>query len=423
MLRRPPGTLRIALVCDWYAPRVGGIETHVGALARQLAEAGHTVRALTATPHAPRPDVDGARVGVVRLDLPLLPGVEVTPALGRAARAVRAALRDGAFDLVHCHVSVCAPLAMLAAREAGALGIPCVVTHHSVLGGAARAFAAMDRVVGWSRWGALHTAVSPRVAAEVRGAAPGLDVRVLPNAIHPEGWRTVRRRPRADDEVRVVTAMRLARRKRPLALVAAVARVAGALPPGRRLRLLIAGDGPQRAAVERAVRRAGLAEVVALLGWQSAARLRDLYADGDLFVLPSLLESFGLAALEARCAGLPVLAMRAAGPAGFVRHGVEGLLADDDADLAAQLLRLATDDRLRAAIAAHNRDTRPAETWDAVLAQHEDVYGAALAACAAGPAPSAVRTSILRGPLSAFLTGPTRADGAARERWRARARR
>ncbi|GLC25816.1 glycosyltransferase family 4 protein [Roseisolibacter agri] len=408
MIRRPPDSLRIALVCDWYAPRVGGIETHVGALAQQLAAAGHAVDALTATPHACRGAGAAAAVGVVRLDVPLLPGVEVTPALGRAARALRAALRDGAYDLVHCHVSVFAPLAMLAAREAGALGIPCVVTHHSVLGGATRAFAAADRVLGWSRWGALHTAVSPRVAAEVQAAAPALDVRVLPNAIHPDRWRTVRGRGRVDDEVRVVSAMRLARRKRPLALIEAVAAVVAALPPGRRLRVRIAGDGPQRPAVERAVRRAGLQEVVTLAGWQSPARLRALYADADAFVLPSLLESFGLAALEARCAGLPVLAMRDAGPAGFVRHEVEGLLAADDADLAAQLLRLVTDDRLRTAIARHNRATRPAETWDAVLAEHEAVYAAASAAVRAGLG-APVRAPLLRGPFSALQAGPARA--------------
>ena len=228
-----------------------------------------------------------------------------------------------------------------------------------------------------------------------------------------------------DDEVRVVSAMRLARRKRPLALIDAVARVVAALPSGRRLRVRIAGDGPQRGAVERAVRQAGLQDVVTLVGWQSPARLCALYADADVFVLPSVMESFGLAALEARCAGLPVLAMREAGPAGFVRHEVEGLLAADDADLAAQLLRLATDDRLRAAIARHNRETRPAETWDAVLAQHEAVYAdARRMPPAAGPGiVPVVRAVTGRGPLSALLTGPTRAEGAAGERGRAGARR
>jgi hypothetical protein len=69
--------------------------------------------------------------------------------------------------------------------------------------------------------------------------------------------------------------------------------------------------------------------------------------------------------------------MRRAGPAAFVRDGVEGLLADDDAHMAAQLLRLATDDRLRAGIAHHNRATLPAETWPAVLARHAALYAEA----------------------------------------------
>jgi glycosyltransferase involved in cell wall biosynthesis len=191
---------------------------------------------------------------------------------------------------------------------------------------------------------------------------------------------------RDPDEVVVVSVMRLAARKRPVALVRAVARARAALPPGVRLRVRVAGDGPSRGAVERAVRRLGLDDVVELLGWQSHPAVRRLYAESDVFVLPSLQESFGIAALEARCAGLPVVAMRRAGPSGFVRHEVEGLLADDDAGLAAQLVRLATDDRLRAAIARHNRTTRPAETWDVVLRRHEVVYAEA-ARLAAAPRP------------------------------------
>jgi glycosyltransferase involved in cell wall biosynthesis len=250
-----------------------------------------------------------------------------------------------------------------------------------VLGRAVPLLAAADRVVGWTRWRALHTAVSPFVADEVAQAAARaghpVQTQVLPNGIHPRAWAVARRAPATPGELRVASVMRLAGRKRPRALVEIAAAVRAALPDGMRFNLRVAGDGPERAAVERDIRRYQLGGTVELLGWQPRQAVRALYAASDVFVLPSILESFGIAALEARCAGLPVVALRRAGPAAFVRDGVEGLLADDDAGLAAALVRLATDDRLRASIARHNRITHPAETWDAVLARHEAAYAEA----------------------------------------------
>jgi len=386
-------SLRVALVCDWYLPRVGGIETHVSDLARQLADAGHSVDIVTTVAGqraGTRVDARGTRtalrspagVRVVRLDVPLLPRVEIAVA-PRTVAAVGDALEAGSYDVVHCHTSVFSPLAFVGAYRAQALGIPCVVTHHSVLARSARLFAAADRVVRWSRWPVLFSAVGPLVADEIRRTAPGLDVRVLPNAVHPHMWSARRRglpvNGSGDGVVRVASVMRLAHRKRPHALVAIAERVVAALPPNVRIRFSIAGDGPARAAVERQIRRAGLAHVVELLGWRPRGALRTLYEESDLFVMPSVLESFGIAALEARCAGLPVVAMRQAGPAGFVRHEREGLLAHDDADMAAQIVRLATDDGLRRSIAQHNRGTVPAETWRSVLERHEAFYADAMA--------------------------------------------
>lgn len=395
--------LRLALVCDWYPPRVGGIETHVRALAEQLVAAGHEVDVVTtaagcrgegaalARPAprtgerrgAPRPvaiahGVDGVRVR--RLRLACVPHFAIT-ASPRVCAAMTDVLAEGEYDLVHAHASVLSPLAFAGMAAAHRLGLPAVLTQHSVLGRAVPLLAAADRMVGWTRWRVLHTAVSPFVADEVREAAARagrvIDTQVLPNGIHPRAWAVARRAPGVPGELHMASVMRLASRKRPRALVEIAAMLRARLPEGMRFRLRIAGDGPERAAVERDIRRLGLESTVELLGWQPREAIRALYAESDVFVLPSILESFGIAALEARCAGLPVVAMRHAGPAAFIRDGIEGLLADDDAGMAAQLLRLATDDRLRASIARHNRITRPAETWDAVLARHEAVYAEA----------------------------------------------
>lgn len=425
---RPSRRLRVGLVCDWYLPRVGGIETHVSDLARQLARAGHSVDIVTTTAGLRAGSRVDARAGgaglrspsgvrVVRLDVPLLPRVEVAIS-PRVVGAVGDALDAGGYDVVHCHTSLFSPLAFAGVERARALGLPCVVSHHSMLGRTVPALAAADRLLGWSRWPVLYSGVSPLVAAEIGAAAPGLDVRVLPNGIHPRAWAVPRSRARAVGErgverglIRVASVMRLAHRKRPRALLAIAERVVDALPPGVRVRFRVAGDGPERPAVERAIRRSGLGDSFELLGWRPRAALRALYADSDVFVLPSILESFGIAALEARCAGLPVVAMRRAGPAGFVRHEREGLLAEDDADMAAQIVRLATDDALRCAITRHNRTTVPAETWDAVLASHEALYAEAMLLCRAPAERHAVEVAAERVERPVRLARPATRTG------------
>ncbi len=374
--------LRVALVSDWFLPRRGGIEIQLAGLAAHLSAAGHMVDVLTPTP----PESAGEpEEGVVRLDVPRLPGAGVayTPALGRALdAALERGGPDGApYDVVHAHASVISPAAFAAVRAARRRGLPCVVTFHSVLHAAAGLLGVADALTGWARDpGVTLTGVSTLVADQLRRGVPAARVGVLPNGADLAWWRAhpARGAPRRADrraELRAVTAMRLVRKKRPLALLATAAAMRDAAPAGTRVRLLVAGEGPERARLERAARRAGLGDVVAPLGWQSRAELRTLYARADLFVLPTVRESFGIAALEARAAGLPVLARAGSGVADFVTPGVDGWLARSDAELAERAAAWARD---RAALAALGRASaaRPptAFGWDAVVAAHADAY-------------------------------------------------
>jgi glycosyltransferase involved in cell wall biosynthesis len=96
-----------------------------------------------------------------------------------------------------------------------------------------------------------------------------------------------------------------------------------------------------------------------------------------VFVAPANLESFGIAALEARCAGVPVLAKANSGIREFVDDEREGLLAATDGELVSGLVRMCRSPGLRAAMAGHNRSVPPAVTWDDVLARTESVYARA----------------------------------------------
>ena len=148
---------------------------------------------------------------------------------------------------------------------------------------------------------------------------------MLPNGVEPADWTVV---PVVRDPARglVVSVMRLESRKRPLALMRAVRRAPAELPAGVRLRVVLVGEGPMRGGCERAVRRYGLGDCVELAGRMDRAGIRELYRRGDVYVAPATMESFGIAALEARCAGLPVVARRRTGIADFIDDGVEGRL-------------------------------------------------------------------------------------------------
>ena len=363
--------LRIALVCDWFLPRMGGIELHLRDLALALRRRGVDARVVTTSPGAAVVE----DVPVHRINVPLLPGagVSLSPMI---VDRIASVLHDERFDLVHAHASVVSPVAYAGAIGGARAGLPAVITFHSMLHQSSLLLGAADALLGWSRRVTL-TAVSSVVAAQAVRWMPGASIGVLPNAIDIDFWRTDGHADRAG-EVHFVAAMRLSRKKRPLRLVRAFAGavrfVAGAPP----MRLTIAGDGPDRSEILRLAAELGVAERVSLVGHLDRTQLRALYAQADVFILPSERESFGIAALEARAAGLPVIAMLASGARDFITAGANGLLARDNHELATFISRLALDRPLRRYMANRNRIAPTEYDWNAVTAAHGAIYDAAV---------------------------------------------
>ncbi len=358
----------ILLLSEYFHPRVGGIETHVLALAQQLCADG--VRAEVATA-CPGPEVvQGVRVH--RILSPLLPGLGVVFTT-HGVRPFERLLRTGEFDLVHGHLSVFGPASMGAVWLAQRMGIPTLVTFHSLIQAYHSAYELFDRVAGWSRLPIRWSAVSGRVADQIAPLVNGRPVDILPSAVDPEEWPPSPE-TRDDGVFTIVSTMRLAARKRPQALVGVIGEARRRLGDGVAISARLIGDGPERRSVERQVDRLGMRDSVTLLGACSPDQIREEYGRADVFALASVEESFGLAVLEARSCGLPVVVRRGTGPADLLKGGVEGLLADSDADLVECLVQLAQDTELRERITAHNR-TRPTEfRWDECLARHMHVY-------------------------------------------------
>ncbi|HET9424521.1 MAG TPA: glycosyltransferase family 4 protein [Gemmatimonadaceae bacterium] len=363
---------RIALVCDWYAPRRGGIEAHLEGLARRLSERGNEVHVITSTPGPPS---DVAGVTIHRLNVPRLPGfgVALQPVAARIARL----LEREKVDVAHSHVSIVAPVALGGALAAHRTGTPGVVTFHSFVPATPLWAAITGRLLGTSAWSATMTAVSARVIREVSSFAPRSRFTILPNAIDTAFW-TPLPRTRSSNRVSLVYAGRLNSKKRPLLLVDVVKELKRNVPD-LDFRLHVIGSGPLESSLRRRFAAENLLDVVEITGWLDRTSLRDLYASADVFLSTAHRESFGLAALEARAMGVPVVAMRDSAVSDFVRDGESGLLADDDAGFVAAVRRLASDGALRAEIQRNVRADPAPFGWDTTLAMHDSVYAAAIA--------------------------------------------
>ncbi|MBO2438848.1 glycosyltransferase [Actinomadura nitritigenes] len=218
-------------------------------------------------------------------------------------------IRGGRYDVVHTHLYRACVYGRVAARLAGTPRI--IATEHSLGDGqiegrrTTRAVRALYRAT--ERLGSMTVAVSPTVAARLRawGVPPGR-VTVIPNGIDPAAFAY-------DPERRAATRRRLG-----IPMDAHVAGTVGRLVPTKRIdllvraaartpdaRLLVAGDGPERARLERLAAALGLTGRAVFTG--RTDDVASVLAAMDVYAAPSAQETFGVGVLEALAAGLPVV--------------------------------------------------------------------------------------------------------------------
>lgn len=276
------------------------------------------------------------------------------------------------FDLWHCHVFGRGhrPLA----RAVRAAGLPMVASLHLALPDYLPAVGGRRELWDLLRQARHVTAVSRASLTRLRALFPGLSRRssVVVNGValsSPDG-SALPALPYA------LCASRLAPYKGIDLLLMAFARLKDA---GRGLRLVLCGRDQLRGRLQDYARRLGLEDEVVFAGAVSPARLRRLMDGCRFFVLPSRNENLPLALLEAMAAGKPVLAARVGGVPEIVTDGKDGLLAPpaNVAALAAAMLRLDENSRLRARLGKAARRRSRAFTWTNAAAAYARLYHAA----------------------------------------------
>lgn len=349
---RPPplplitSTERPRIACLITNSETGGAQSHVADLLRALrGQADVTLLA----------GGDGPLFDLARdLGIPAIRLAELDNALSpfkavAALRELRRALREARPDILHTHSAKASALGRIAGKL---LGIPVVYTVHGFAFKPAAPWKqrTIARMVEWLL--APLTSHVICVAEAERAMARQLPIRADRISVIPNGIADVTERARAqpgDALRRVVTVMRLAPPKRPDVLIRAFA--AAQLPDSE---LVIAGDGPQRASLER------------LAGQLAPGRVRfagsidnipALLASAQLFLLASDHEGFPISILEAMRAGLPVIASDLPGIREQLGEGRCGVLVSDNdpAAFADALRQAAADAAARAAAGAAGR--------------------------------------------------------------------
>ncbi|MHB8138242.1 MAG: glycosyltransferase family 4 protein [Smithellaceae bacterium] len=147
-----------------------------------------------------------------------------------------------------------------------------------------------------------------------------------------------------------------------------------------RVKLIVVGKG-NVSKYENIARESGVADDVIFTGVVGREKLTDLYLSGDLYMMLSKFDTFGMVVLEAMAAGLPVMISNRVGATDLVTEGKNGFVIDDPSDYAyiASRLNLLLDTNIRAKMSSAAYQTASENSWDSVAKQYSDIYDEILA--------------------------------------------
>lgn len=385
--------MRIFHVTDCFLPMLGGIESQVSRLAEKQVQAGHQVTVLTcAADQSGRDREFPFRVIRSVMSNPFGAPVDVR-APGRFSRLI-AQERP---DVVHLHMGELTPVVQALLMKLASTRQPVTVSVHSVWSKfpTIPLYRQIAKSKGLTRAEIAWTGVSELVANLIRQVIPAQFVRVLPNGIETANWVRPPAVPpaavhpsavRPSRGLHVVSATRFAPRKRVGALVKIIAQAreiasrelaelgtgkgtANRVDTGVPLRVTLAGEGPLLEKVRRSS-----PDWINFPGRLTQPQLADLYATADVFVAPGVKDSFSIAGVEARAAGLALLTRAESGLGQDLMDGTEGRRATSDEALSQILAGWIVNPSEVEAIKAHNRQAGSRFDWSEVLPQTEAIY-------------------------------------------------
>ncbi|MGH9554810.1 MAG: N-acetyl-alpha-D-glucosaminyl L-malate synthase BshA [Terriglobales bacterium] len=376
--------MKIGITCY---PTYGGSGVVATELGLELAQRGHEVHFITYAPPirltAPQPNIYFHEVDVSRYPLFEYPPYD----LALATRMAEVAEIYG-LDLLHVHYAIPHSVSAMLAKQMLAAArtprkLPFVTTLHGTditLIGADRSYLPITRYSITQSDGVTAISQYLRERTLQEFDIPN-SIKVIHNFVNCALYQrdpqaAARRKDYALDGERVLVHLSNFRPvKRLPDVIEIFDRVHKAVPA----RLLLIGDGPERSTAEWMVRRKSLQDRVHFLGKQD--RVQEKLAVADLMLLPSELESFGLAALEAMACEVPAIASNVGGLPEVVDHGVTGFLAPvgDVETMARYAIELLSDESRLRDMGRRAREVAQSRFSSAsIIAQYEEFYRSVL---------------------------------------------
>lgn len=341
-------------------PTYGGSGIVGSELGRDLAARGHNVHFISSVLPTRVTELND-RVHFHEVEMMTYPLFEHQPYDLALATKMATVARAERLDLLHVHYAIPHSISAILARESikEKRYIPVITTLHGTditLVGADRSYLPITRYALQQSDGV--TAVSKFLKKATIETFDFDEVEVIPNFICQSHYRKVPDSPLRGElapngEKLLVHVSNFRPVKRPGDCVEIFARVKKEF---ENVRLIMVGDGPERSAVKYLAEKLGVNGDAVFVG--KKGNIADYLGASDIFLLPSELESFGLAALEALACELPVIATRVGGVPEVVTDGETGFLSDigDVEKMAEDTLRLLRDDEMRRSYGKRGRE-------------------------------------------------------------------
>jgi phosphatidylinositol glycan class A protein len=287
---------RVAFVCDFFYPRMGGVEMHIWSLAQCLLRRGHKVVVIT---HA----YDG-RVGVrymtnglkvYYLPMMILADQCTVPLVYGLFPMFRDVVVRERIEVVHGHQPT-SSMTHEALLHAGTMGLRVCYTDHSLFPFTDIASVNVNKLMRFTMSGLDHAIGVSHICREnlvMRARLPPGDVSTIPNAVDPTRFTPDPNARSRDGRVNVVIMSRLVYRKG-IDLVARIIPVLCARFP--QIHFIVGGDGSKALMLEEMRERYELQDRVEMLGAVPHAKVRDVLVRGNIFLNSSLTESFCIGA-------------------------------------------------------------------------------------------------------------------------------
>jgi L-malate glycosyltransferase len=316
--------MKIGITCY---PTYGGSGVVATELGMELAARGHEIHFISYAPPIRLTDTND-RIQFHEVEISSYPLFDHAPyALSLAVKMMQVAEAES-LDLLHVHYAIPHSVSALLARMMAApKPLPFITTLHGTditLVGNDRSFLPITKFSIEQSDGvtAISHYLKQRTVEEFDIKRP---IEVIPNFVNCDLYsrkpNPVLRAEWAPDGEPIL--MHLSN-FRPVKRLTDVIEMFAMVREKMRAKLVLVGDGPDRGAAEYLVRKKKLARDVHFLGKQD--RVYQLLSQADVFLLPSDMESFGLAALEAMACEVPVVATNVGGLPEVVEHGVDGYL-------------------------------------------------------------------------------------------------